>query len=60
VPLPTKWRIVLGPPIDLAAEHGPRAHEDDLLVNRASEQVRDRIQRMLIESLRDRASVFTG
>jgi 1-acyl-sn-glycerol-3-phosphate acyltransferase len=60
VPLPTKWRIVFGPALDLAAEHGPGADEDDLLVNRLKEQVRDRIQRMLIDALRGRQSVFTG
>ena len=60
LPLPTKWRIVFGAPIDLAAQHGPRAYEDDLLVNRLKEQVRERIQRMLIEGLRARDSVFSG
>lgn len=60
VPLPTRWRIVFGAPIDLAAEHGAGAHEDDLLVNRLKEQVRERIQRMLVDGLRERDSVFTG
>lgn len=60
VPLPTKWRIVFGAPIDLAAQHGARAYEDDLLVNRLKEQVREHIQRMLIEGLRARDSVFSG
>ncbi len=60
IPLPTKWRVIFGAPIDLAAEYGPSAHEDDLLVNRLKEQVRDRIQRMIIDGLRGRDSVFTG
>jgi 1-acyl-sn-glycerol-3-phosphate acyltransferase len=60
VPLPTKWRIVFGAPIDLAAQHGAGAYADDLLVNRLREQVRERIQRMLIEGLRARDSVFAG
>jgi len=60
VPLPTKWRLVFGPPIELAAEHGPDAHEDDLLVNRLTEAVRERVQRMIIEALRARDSVFVG
>lgn len=60
VPLPTKWRILFGPPIDLAAEYGIGAHEDELLVNRLKEAVRERIQRMIIDGLRERDSVFTG
>jgi 1-acyl-sn-glycerol-3-phosphate acyltransferase len=59
VPLPTKWRIVFAPPLDLAGEHGPGAHEDDLLVNRLKEQIRERIQRMVVDGLRQRDSVFT-
>jgi 1-acyl-sn-glycerol-3-phosphate acyltransferase len=60
VPLPTKWRIIFGAPIDLASEYGAGAHEDDLLVNRLKEQIRERIQRMLLDGLRGRDSVFTG
>ncbi len=58
VPLPTKWRIVFGAPIDLAAEYGSQAAEDDLLVNRLRERVRERVQRMVVEELRLRDSVF--
>lgn len=58
VPLPTKWRIVFGPPIDLSAEYGVEAADDDLLVNRLKEQVRERVQRMVVEELRLRDSVF--
>jgi 1-acyl-sn-glycerol-3-phosphate acyltransferase len=58
LPLPTKWRIVFGPPIDLAAQHGPDAHRDELLVNRLKEEIRERIQRMLVSALADRPSVF--
>jgi len=59
IPLPTKWRIIFGAPVDLAAEHGRDAADDDLLVNRLREQVRERIQRMVVEGLRARASVFS-
>jgi 1-acyl-sn-glycerol-3-phosphate acyltransferase len=58
VPLPTKWRIVFGAPIDLAGQHGPDAHRDELLVNRLKEEIRERIQRMLVEALSARDSVF--
>jgi 1-acyl-sn-glycerol-3-phosphate acyltransferase len=58
VPLPTKWRIVFGAPIDLAAQYGPDAHRDELLVNRLKEEVRERIQRMVVGALSERDSVF--
>ncbi len=58
VPLPTKWRIVFGAPIDLAAQHGPDAHRDELLVNRVKEEIREHIQRMLVAALSERQSVF--
>lgn len=60
VPLPTKWRLVFGTPIDLVAEYGADAYDDELLVNRVKESVRERVQRMLIDALRERDSVFTG
>jgi 1-acyl-sn-glycerol-3-phosphate acyltransferase len=60
VPLPTKWRIVIGAPLDLAGEHGRDAADDDLLVNRLKERVRERVQRMIVEALRTRDSVFAG
>jgi len=59
IPLPTKWRIVFGPPLDVAAEHGRDAAEDDLLVNRLKERVREQVHRMIVEALRARDSVFT-
>ncbi|MCC6767105.1 MAG: acyltransferase family protein [Deltaproteobacteria bacterium] len=58
VPLPTKWRVVFGAPIDLAAQYGPDAHRDELLVNRLKEEIRERIQRMLVAALSERRSVF--
>lgn len=58
VPLPTKWRIVFGAPIDLGAQYGPDAHRDELLVNRLKEEIRERIQRMLVAALSERDSVF--
>jgi 1-acyl-sn-glycerol-3-phosphate acyltransferase len=60
VPLPTKWRIVCGAPLDLAAEYGTDAADDDLLVNRLKERVRERIQTMIVDALRARDSVFAG
>ncbi len=55
LPLPAKWRIEFGAPLDLAGEHDPSAADDRLLVTKLTEDVRRRIQTMLDES-RDRAS----
>jgi len=58
VPLPSKWRILFGAPIDLAGQYGPDAHRDELLVNRLKEEIRERIQRMVVAALAERDSVF--
>lgn len=57
IPLPSKWYIQFGEPIDLS-QYGPNAEENDLLVNKLSEMVRSTIQNMLIELLKKRKSVW--
>jgi 1-acyl-sn-glycerol-3-phosphate acyltransferase len=59
VPLPTKWSIDFGDPIDLR-EHGPEAADDPILVNRISEEVRSTIQGMVDGRLARRRSVWFG
>jgi 1-acyl-sn-glycerol-3-phosphate acyltransferase len=59
VPLPTKWSIDFGEPIDLG-EHGPQGAEDPILVNRIAESVRERIQRMVDGRLARRRSIWFG
>jgi 1-acyl-sn-glycerol-3-phosphate acyltransferase len=59
VPLPTKWSIDFGEPIDLG-EHGPEGAEDPILVNRIAESVRERIQRMVDGRLARRRSIWFG
>jgi 1-acyl-sn-glycerol-3-phosphate acyltransferase len=59
VPLPTKWSIDFGEPIDLS-EHGPEGAEDPILVNRISESVRATLQRMVDGRLARRRSVWFG
>ena len=59
LPLPTKWSIDFGEPIDLA-EHGPEGAEDPILVNRIAESVRETIQRMVDGRLARRRSVWFG
>ncbi|HUL60393.1 MAG TPA: 1-acyl-sn-glycerol-3-phosphate acyltransferase [Anaeromyxobacteraceae bacterium] len=57
VPLPSKWTLRFGEPIDLAA-HGAAAAEDGGLVLETAERVRAAIQQMLDEDVAGRASVF--
>jgi len=59
VPLPTKWSIDFGDPIDLEG-HGAEDADDPILVNRMSEKVRSTIQRMVDGRLARRRSVWFG
>jgi len=59
VPLPTKWSIDFGDPLDLS-EHGPEAADDPILVTRTSEQVRSTIQSMIDGRLARRRSIWLG
>jgi 1-acyl-sn-glycerol-3-phosphate acyltransferase len=58
VPLPSKWRIEFGAPIDWATHYGPPAASDRLLVSRLTEEVRQRVQRMVAEALPRRGAAF--
>jgi 1-acyl-sn-glycerol-3-phosphate acyltransferase len=59
VPLPTKWSIDFGDPVDLGG-YGPGDADDPILVNRISEDVRSTIQRMVDGRLARRRSVWFG
>jgi 1-acyl-sn-glycerol-3-phosphate acyltransferase len=59
VPLPTKWTIDFGDPLDLS-EHGPEGAKDPILVNRLSQQVRETIQGMIDGRVARRRSVWFG
>lgn len=58
LPLPSKWYVAFGAPIDLGAAHAPSAAEDRLLVNRLADQIRNQIQDMIDELLGQRRSPF--
>lgn len=58
LPLPSKWHVAIGPPIDLAAEYGPGGAEDRLLVGRLAEQVRAQIQTMVDDLRGKRRGLF--
>ena len=57
IPLPSKWAIEFGEPIETAG-YGRRAAEDPEVVFALADQVRDRIQQMLVTMLMQRTSVF--
>jgi 1-acyl-sn-glycerol-3-phosphate acyltransferase len=59
VPLPTKWSIDFGDPLDLS-EYGPEAATDPILVNRLSQQVRETVQSMIDGRVARRRSIWFG
>ena len=58
VPLPSKWIIEFGEPIETASLGGPAAAEDPMLVFNLTDQVRETIQSTLYTLLMQRRSVF--
>lgn len=59
LPLPSKWSIQFGEPIDLS-RYGPEAVEDQILVNRLTLDVREIIQEMIKDLLKERRSPYFG
>lgn len=57
LPLPSKWIIEFGEPIETAS-HGPDAADDPMLVFNLTDQVRETIQQTLYALLMQRRSVF--
>jgi 1-acyl-sn-glycerol-3-phosphate acyltransferase len=57
LPLPVKWRIEFGEPIDLSS-YGPEAALDQLLVQQITERVRMTIQEGLDQNMKLRRSMF--
>jgi 1-acyl-sn-glycerol-3-phosphate acyltransferase len=58
VPLPSKWIIEFGDPIETASLGGAAAAEDPMLVFNLTDQVRETIQSTLYSLLMQRRSVF--
>jgi len=58
VPLPSKWFIAFGEPIETAS-YGPAAADDPMLVFNLTDQVRETIQHSLYQLLLQRRSVFS-
>lgn len=57
IPLPSRWRIAFGAPIDLTGL-GPEAADDRATVLEVAEEVRDRIQGMVYDNLIERQGAF--
>jgi len=57
LPLPTKWVIRVGDPIDLE-DLAPDAATDELLISRLTEELRARVQQLVDAALADRSSVW--
>ncbi len=57
LPLPSKWVIDFGQPIDTTS-YGPEAADDPMLVFELTDRVRDTIQQMLYRNLMGRRSIF--
>jgi 1-acyl-sn-glycerol-3-phosphate acyltransferase len=57
IPLPSRWRIAFGAPIDLGGL-GPDAAEDRATVLGIAEDVRERIQGMVLDNLIERPGAF--
>lgn len=59
LPLPSRWVMIFGEPIDLSS-HGPEAANDALLVNRLNDEVRGRVQELVGQALSARDSAYLG
>jgi hypothetical protein len=57
IPLPSKWIIEFGSPVE-TADLGPGAADDPMLVFDLTDQVRETIQQTLYSLLMQRRSVF--
>lgn len=58
LPLPVRYHIHYGAPIDLVGEFGEEAAENPELVARAAERIRDSVQSLLTEGLKQRRGIF--
>jgi 1-acyl-sn-glycerol-3-phosphate acyltransferase len=58
IPLPTKWTIRVGDPLEVARSYPPEAARDAVAVRRLRDQVRERLQAVVSEGLRRRRALF--
>ena len=60
VPLPTKWRLHIGEPIDVADRYASSDATRPECTARLADQARERLQGLILEGLRRRRSIFLG
>src|SRR5262249_3863476 len=60
VPLPTKWTLPVGGPLDVGARHPPGDGGSASAVGGLRDRVRERLQALILEGLRRRRTVFGG
>jgi 1-acyl-sn-glycerol-3-phosphate acyltransferase len=59
IPLPTKWTIWFGEPVD-TANYGPGSAENTMLVSQLTDHMRNLIQEMIYKRLAERNSILFG
>lgn len=59
IPLPSKWAIHFGKPIDFS-KYPPKTLEDEIAIHKLSEMVRGEIQQILFDQLKKRRSPWVG
>lgn len=57
VPLPSRWYIEFGRPVDYSG-YGIEAVDDDVLINSLSNEVKNTIQEMIYDRLKKRTTIF--
>lgn len=58
LPLPTKWTLHVGEPLDVAARWAPAAAKDAKVLRALREQVRERLQGLVSDGVRRRRGLF--
>ncbi len=58
LPLPTKWTLFVGDPLDTASRHRPNDARDAGVVRALGHQVRERLQALVSDGVRRRRSFF--
>ncbi len=59
IPLPTKWTIRFGEPVE-TTNYAPSSAENSMLVSQLTDQIRNLIQEMIYQRLAERKSILFG
>ena len=58
VPLPVRYRIYYGEPIDIAARYTPSQADDPMILERVAAEVKQKVHELIQQGLSDRIGVF--